>query len=166
MVAAATSAQKLVTAIARVARSYRTPVCHRALATHATAPTSTASLPSKIPSPSSWSPPIAPGICPAYDEALAFISSYQTDVKRKITELQSSPSSSAQSALLDTLVIASQIDDPKVRWAFENTAEDQLDLSDPTTRYLRERAWRKCGSLDKLVRGNSKLALRPCAASV
>lgn len=125
----------------------------RGLATEAPASPAPASS-----SSSQWSPPISPGTCAAYDEALAFISSNQADIKRRITELQQTSPQAADSAdaaerkrLLDSLTVASEINDPKVRWSFTNTAEDQLDLTDPTTRHLREWAWRKCGSLDKLV---------------
>jgi large subunit ribosomal protein L35 len=104
---------------------------------------------------------LAPGVSPAYDEALHFISSHQASLKRRITELQSSPSSAIPetAAVIESLTVASQINDPQVRWAFENTAEDDLDLKSPVVRHLRERAWRKCGSLDKLVSGGDALQL-------
>lgn len=129
----------------------------RSLATHAAASSSSSSgssssEPSSSASSSSWSPRLAPGVSPAYDEALHFISSHQASLRRRITELQSSPSASSETAaVIESLTVASQINDPQVRWAFENTAEDDLDLKSPVVRHLRERAWRKCGSLDKLV---------------
>lgn len=145
---ASPSIPTVVRASARLARQ---SAGRRYLASHAAAPVASSSASSS--SSSSWSPPIAPGTCAAYDEALSFIASHQARLRRRIQKVEADSSISAEdkAQLLEGLTVASQIDDPKVRWAFERTKDDELDLTDATVRHLRERAWRKCGSLDKLV---------------
>lgn len=149
--------QALARATARSSRPWQYPA-RRALATHAPATASASTSTSSSSSTSShWSPPIAPGTCPAYDEALAYISRFQATKQKRIAELQSDDrhglDAQSKAELIDSLVVASQINDPKVRWAYEHTADDALDLNDPTTRHLREKSWRQLGSLDKLVSG-------------
>lgn len=157
------SVSSLSRAAARLARQSGG---RRYLASHAASPTAAAASSSSSSSPSSsssWSPPIAPGTCAAYDEALAYIASHQAKLRRRIQQVEGDSSLSAEhkTQVLEGLTVASQIDDPKVRWAFERTKDDELDLTDATVRHLRERAWRKCGSLDKLVSGADARVKKP-----
>ncbi|CAO1619874.1 unnamed protein product [Sympodiomycopsis kandeliae] len=130
---------------------------HRALATHADVSSPSASSSSSSASSTSkatsWSPAVKPGVSPAYDAALRFISDQASEVKRQIKEVESSDSldASAKTQLLEKLQVASEVNDPALRWGFTHAQEDQLDMSNITIRHLRERAWRKCGALDKLT---------------
>lgn len=91
----------------------------RALATSAS-PAQSAALSSA--SASSWNPPIAPGVEPAYDEALAVIAHDRADKRRQIQQLKEG--AQAQDAdiqkRIESLEVAADINDPQVRWAFEN----------------------------------------------
>lgn len=79
-------------------------------------------------SASSWKPPIAPGVEPAYDEALKIISDFQSELKQKIpalkSEVERSEPATQQRAeaevKLNSYLVASQVNDPEVRWRFEN----------------------------------------------
>lgn len=117
---------------------------------------SSASSSAALSSSSGWTPPITPGVEPAYDEALAYISTQQASLRREIPALEaaisshppgSSERSSAQ-AKLDAHLVAAEINDPAVRWRFANNVD--APLSSPVFAHLREQAWRR-GPLERLA---------------
>lgn len=151
----------------------------RSLASHASAsssqaPPAASSSSSASPSSSSssslsapkWKRPIPEGKCAAYDEALSFISSQSASVRRELEAVRASSELPAEDKAdaLQRLAVASEINDPRLRWEFEKTPEDLLDLTQPTIRYLRERAWKQTGPLDKLV--SAVAVLRKCIPKV
>lgn len=122
-------------------------------------------------SSSSWKLPIAPGTEPAYDEALQYISSQQARLKQKMADLQievqkyqpNTIGRQIAEAKLKSYSIASQINDPEVRWEFENNVNGEslsceqgrdpfpltqgiidvaAPLSNPVFAHLREKKWR------------------------
>lgn len=102
---------------------------YSAVASQSSASTSTSASSSST----SWKPPIAPGTEPAYDEALYYISSQQARLKQKIPDLekevqQSQPNTIERQiaeAKLRSFSIASQINDPEMRWRFENNVDGE-----------------------------------------
>lgn len=100
-------------------------------------------------SSSSWQRPIPSGTEPAYDEALRYISSQQESLQGKIHALRTeseklTPGSRERTeadARLKSHIIASQINDPEVRWKFEHNVD--ADLSNPVFSHLYEKSWRE-----------------------
>lgn len=132
----------------------------RSLATHAppTAGPSSSSSSSSVASASkSWSPPIKPGVCPAYDEALAFTSNLQAHFLRQAEQIENSTeeedglTAEYRKSKAAGIITVGQINDPEIRWKFQNTPDDDLDLTDGTMKYFRELTWRHSGPLNKVV---------------
>ena len=72
--------------------------------------------------PSGWQRPVAPGVEPAYDEALAFLADYQQGVRRQIEQLKKEGAGGGSAdiaARIEELEIAAELDDPMARWEFE-----------------------------------------------
>ncbi|KDN52911.1 PEBP-like protein [Tilletiaria anomala UBC 951] len=107
-------------------------------------------------SSAAWMRPIPPGVEPAYDEALAYLSQYQREKRGQVEGLKKEAVSSRGSPeavnnlqmQIEELEIVAELDDPQVRWDFEN---GKIDMSRPVHRYLREQAWRRAGPLRKLT---------------
>ncbi|GAC75072.1 phosphatidylethanolamine binding protein [Moesziomyces antarcticus T-34] len=118
----------------------------RARAFSSSAPTS---------SSSSWTPVLKPGTLPAYDEALAFLSSHADSVRSKAESLDSthaSLSAEDRAALKESLEVAARINDPATLARFAASQPTRYDAADPVLRYLRERVWRNdSGVLAKLM---------------
>ena len=78
--------------------------------------------------PREWNPPVAPGVIPAYDEAVAYIRADAAAVQAEADALRSSlekgevPSEGIEDARkrLDTLEIMAQVNLPEVRWKAAN----------------------------------------------
>lgn len=78
--------------------------------------------------PREWNPPVAPGVIPAYDEAVAYIRADAAAVQAEADTLQSSlenkqvPSEGIEDAKkrLDVLEIMAQVNLPEVRWKVVN----------------------------------------------
>ncbi|EST04925.1 Phosphatidylethanolamine-binding protein PEBP [Kalmanozyma brasiliensis GHG001] len=101
-----------------------------------------------------WQPLLQPGVLPAYDEALAYLSSHASDLRTRITSLDTdtSLSTSDRAALKDSLEIAARINDPSTLAAFQSSSPTHYDASNPAFRHLRERVWRRdSGVLTKVM---------------
>lgn len=78
--------------------------------------------------PREWNPPVAPGVIPAYDEAVAYIRADAAAVRAEADALRSSlekgqiPTEGIEDArkTLDTLEIMTQVNLPEVRWKAAN----------------------------------------------
>jgi large subunit ribosomal protein L35 len=98
---------------------------------------------------SEWRAPIAPGVEPAYDEALKYIAWQQEQVRAKIPGLQKEVQASqpgtderiAAEEALNSHQVASLINDPTILWRSRNNVD--APLTDPVFAHLREKAWRK-----------------------
>lgn len=110
-------------------------------------------------SSSGWVRPVAEGVNPAYDEALRYLNQYSEDSFKKAAELeqkaQQASAEEAQSLLEKArkLKIEARINDPKLRWEFENgfaTAQEDADA----VKELERRKWKNHGGLDLLVSVN------------
>lgn len=113
----------------------RTRAQARALST-----STSASAPAPAPAPFSWKPALAPGVQPAYDEALSYLAAHSAKLQQRID--------GAGAGEEEALKIAAGINDPAVLAAFR---AGTYDLAEPVYRHLREKAWRKYGALDKLM---------------
>ena len=79
-------------------------------------------------SPREWNPPVAPGVIPAYDEAVAYIRADAAAVQAEADALRSSlekgevPTEGIEDARkrLDMLEIMAQVNLPEVRWKAAN----------------------------------------------
>ncbi|KAK0553289.1 mitochondrial 54S ribosomal protein YmL35 [Tilletia horrida] len=112
-----------------------------ASAASASSASSSSSSPSSTPSTSSatgpgdtriasqWKPALPPGREPAYDAALEFLKEHRNQQSDKDG-------------------VEAWVNDPEVLWKF---AHDDVDLSQPVFRFLREKAWRQNGALDRLL---------------
>ncbi|EIN13222.1 PEBP-like protein [Punctularia strigosozonata HHB-11173 SS5] len=118
--------------------------------------------------PREWSRPLAPGVLPAYDEALRYIvwdSAVLTEeaqqLKKQISEkeeqlkmatdaeketVQESINSLKEKA--NIVEVQSQINRPEVRWKFRNGL---ADMTQPVYRKLTDLKWRTEGDLDLLM---------------
>ena len=78
--------------------------------------------------PREWNPPVAPGVIPAYDEAVAYIRADAAAVQAEVDTLRSSlengqvPTEGIEDAKkrLDVLEIMAQVNLPEVRWKAAN----------------------------------------------
>lgn len=78
--------------------------------------------------PREWNPPVAPGVIPAYDEAVAYIRADAAAVQAEADAFRSSlekgeiPSEGIEDSRkrLDTLEIMAQVNLPEVRWKAAN----------------------------------------------
>ena len=130
--------------------------------------------------PRQWNKPLAPGVLPAFDEALRYIRQDSNALRAEaqynrsaLQEAESSPNSDPEliSGLKEKLAILevqSEINRPEVRWYFRNglgeypypkiSFESPLlnlhlaDMTKPIYRHLVEKRWRNDGDLDLLVR--------------
>ncbi|MCO5589999.1 hypothetical protein L7F22_043968 [Adiantum nelumboides] len=120
----------------------------RRLATVASSDSSASSSTSAT-TTTTWKPPIDPGVEPAYDEALKFISEQSSQLKKELvtlkSEVEAAPLNSPERALAEARLystsIASQINDPEVRWKFKH--DSNVPLSNPVYAHLREKIWRE-----------------------
>ena len=103
----------------------------------------------------SWQPLLKPGVLPAYDEALAFLSSHSTSLRSRLARLDDehpdlTPADKA--ALRESLEIAAAINEPSVLAAFQASSPTSYDAGNAAFRHLRERVWRHdSGVLAKVV---------------
>jgi large subunit ribosomal protein L35 len=78
--------------------------------------------------PREWNPPVAPGVIPAYDEAVAYIRADAAAVQAEADAIRSSlekgqiPTEGIEDTrkMLDTLEIMTQVNLPEVRWKAAN----------------------------------------------
>ena len=78
--------------------------------------------------PREWNPPVAPGVIPAYDEAVAYIRADAAVLQAEADTLRSSlekgevPTENIEGARkeLDTLEVMAQVNLPEVRWKAAN----------------------------------------------
>ncbi|SJX63574.1 related to MRPL35-mitochondrial ribosomal protein, large subunit [Sporisorium reilianum f. sp. reilianum] len=125
--------------------------------TRASSSSSSSSTPStsSSSSSSSWQPLLKPGVLPAYDEALSYLSSQSAALRSRIASLeQTHPDlpASELAQLRESLEIAARINDPATLAAFQSSSATHYDASNPAFRHLRERLWRKdSGVLAKVI---------------
>jgi len=115
-----------------------------------------------------YTPPLAPGILPAYDEALALLSRDRQEKLEKLGakrgELDKVKGQGNKAQLrqleeeLEDLEIFSEINVPEVRWRFRNGL---ADLSKPVFRYLTEQEWRRGGAFDVLMQRITQMNVIP-----
>jgi hypothetical protein len=132
--------------------------------------------------PHKWNRPLAPGVLPAYDEALKLIRRDSLQLKRQMWSLRKAivkadnapeKDNDAMRAMrqqLDILAVQSEVNLPDVRWNCANgmgrssfalpqaglhSSSSLADLSNPAHRHLLEQRWRQEGALDLLVSWNS-----------
>lgn len=113
-----------------------------------------ASSSSSSSSNSTWQPLLQPGVLPAYDEALTYLSNHAASLRTRIASLDSDPSLSAtdRAALRESLEIAARINDPSTLAAFQASSPTHYDATNPAFRHLRERVWRRdSGVLAKVM---------------
>ncbi len=98
---------------------------------------------------------LKPGVLPAYDEALSFLSTHSASLRDRITTLskdQPNLSAEEKAELAESLEIASLINDPSTLSAFQSSSPTTYDARNPAFRYLRERLWRRdSGVLSKVI---------------
>ncbi|KJA29096.1 hypothetical protein HYPSUDRAFT_487273 [Hypholoma sublateritium FD-334 SS-4] len=115
--------------------------------------------------PRTWNRPLAPGVVPAYDLALAEITRDSNVIKKEAAQLrtlfktkQDAYAASADADLngeieailqkLSILDVQSEVNLPWVRWKVNNA---MADMAVPSHRHLVEQKWRKDGDLDLLM---------------
>ncbi|KAI9437002.1 PEBP-like protein [Lactarius indigo] len=106
--------------------------------------------------PREWNPPVAPGVIPAYDQALAYIRADAAAVQVEADALRLSiengvvPTEDVEDAKkrLEVLEVMAQINLPEVRW---KAANGMADMSQKVYRHLVEQRWRNEGALDLLM---------------
>ncbi|PWZ00306.1 PEBP-like protein [Testicularia cyperi] len=130
------------------------------------ASTSSSSTSTSTSSTSTWKPAISAGVLPAYDEALAFLSSHAASIQEKIAGIDSDPSTSSldaesKAALKQSLQIAAEINDPAVLAQFQRSSPTSYPSHSATFRHLRESTWRHKGSLDKLMQRATAMHVLP-----
>ncbi|KAI0258257.1 phosphatidylethanolamine-binding protein [Gloeopeniophorella convolvens] len=115
--------------------------------------------------PREWNRPVAPGVIPAYDEALAYIRADSAAVQAEADALRLSLEKGEISAeemqeardRLDTLEVMAQVNLPEVRWKAANGMGPLSiylcapDMSQKVYRHLVEQHWRNDGALDLLM---------------
>ncbi|KAJ1018832.1 hypothetical protein NDA16_004637 [Ustilago loliicola] len=125
--------------------------------TAAASSSSTASTSSSAPESgsTSWQPRLKPGVLPAYDQALSFLSAHSSSLRTRISSIDEDYpqlSASDRAALKESYEIAASINDPSLLAQFQSSSPTTYDASNPTLRHLRERVWRKdSGVLAKLI---------------
>ncbi|SPO26540.1 related to MRPL35 - mitochondrial ribosomal protein, large subunit [Ustilago trichophora] len=125
----------------------------RTLSTSSTVASSSSS--SSSGNTTTWQPLLKPGVLPAYDEALSFLSSHSASVQSQISTIDKDHptlSNAEKSALKESLEIAAAINDPSLLSTFQSSNPTTYDASNPAFRHLRERLWRKdSGVLAKVI---------------
>ncbi|SPO26818.1 related to MRPL35 - mitochondrial ribosomal protein, large subunit [Ustilago trichophora] len=125
----------------------------RTLSTSSTVASSSSSSSSSTATP--WQPLLKPGVLPAYDEALSFLSSHSASLRSQIATIDRDHpklSSADKTALKESLEIAASINDPSLLSTFQASNPTTYDASNPAFRHLRERLWRKdSGVLAKVM---------------
>ncbi|KAE8210315.1 hypothetical protein CF327_g5809 [Tilletia walkeri] len=95
-------------------------------------------------SSSQWKPALPKGVEPAYDAAVSFLAKHKETKAQEAEALKGE----GREEEAEKVLVQAKVDDPETRWLFSN---GQVDLSLPVFRFLREQAWRKNGSLDRLL---------------
>ncbi|KAI9567039.1 phosphatidylethanolamine-binding protein [Boletus coccyginus] len=110
--------------------------------------------------PREWKRPLAYGVLPAFDEALAFIKSDSEALKLGMQDVQASLKTARQAPESDPvaikrmeekltyLEIQSEINFPEVQW---KCANGMADMAKTVDRHIIEQRWRKEGALDLLM---------------
>ncbi|KAH9963506.1 phosphatidylethanolamine-binding protein [Russula dissimulans] len=106
--------------------------------------------------PREWNPPVAPGVIPAYDEAVAYIRAdaaalqAEADALRSRLEKGQVLAGGVEDAknMLNVLEVMAQVNLPEVRW---KAANGMADMSQKVYRHLVEQRWRNEGALDLLM---------------
>ncbi|TFY74954.1 hypothetical protein EWM64_g9057 [Hericium alpestre] len=106
--------------------------------------------------PREWCRPLAPGVLPAYDEALRVIEADSQAVKKEAEEVRAKladgeligEEAEKERKRLDILDVMAEVNLPDVRW---KAANGLADLSKPVYRHLVEQRWRQEGALDLLM---------------
>jgi len=132
--------------------------------------------------PRQWNRPLAPGVLPAFDEALRYIRQDSHALRAEaqynrsaLQEAESSPNPDPElikglKEKLAVLEVQSEINRPEVRWYFRNGLGEHIypknsfqssllilrsaDMTKPIYRHLVGKKWRNDGDLDLLVRRN------------
>lgn len=98
---------------------------------------------------------LKPGVLPAYDEALSFLSSHSESLRKQISSIDKdypNLSDPEKAQLKESLEIAASINDPSTLAAFQASDATTYDASNAAFRHLRERLWRKdSGVLAKVM---------------
>ncbi|KAJ1026193.1 hypothetical protein NDA18_003851 [Ustilago nuda] len=122
-----------------------------AAASSSSSNTSSSSTSSETP----WQPLLKPGILPAYDEALSYLSSHSSHLRSRLSTIDTdyaSLSPADRALLKESYQIAASINDPSLLAAFQSSSPTTYDASNLVFRHLRERVWRKdSGILAKLM---------------
>ncbi|EPQ61180.1 PEBP-like protein [Gloeophyllum trabeum ATCC 11539] len=102
--------------------------------------------------PREWNRPLAPGVLPAYDEALRVIKRDSERVLREARELERKEGELGEEERrrLEILRVQGLVNLPEVRWKARN-GMGEPDLSQPVYRRLVEQRWRSDGDLDLLM---------------
>ncbi|KZT24701.1 PEBP-like protein [Neolentinus lepideus HHB14362 ss-1] len=117
--------------------------------------------------PREWNRPLAPGVLPAYDEALRLIRRDAAEIQREAGELERELSEKevgegerrAMEEKLGVLRVQGEVNLPEVRWRARNGMGEWFpllffslsDLQQPVYRHLVEQRWRGEGALDLLM---------------
>ena len=138
-----------------------------------------------------WNPPVAPGVIPAYDEAVAYIRAdaaalqAEADALRLNLENKQVQTEVIEDAKerLDVLEIMAQVNLPEVRWKAANGMGEcynsiftkryifngtlsVADMNQKVYRHLIEQRWRNEGALDLLVCRLNIFCFLPCSISI
>ncbi|WVN90016.1 uncharacterized protein L203_105248 [Cryptococcus depauperatus CBS 7841] len=110
-----------------------------------------------------WEPALPQGVSPAYDAALAYLTTYQNQKKSRLESLRSSlpeTPSIGQLQQVDKLEVEAFANDPSIRRNFRETGgKGQMDMK--VMRWLAEEKWRKEGELDLLMQRALQLNVVP-----
>ncbi|TFK47931.1 PEBP-like protein [Heliocybe sulcata] len=106
--------------------------------------------------PRQWNRPLAPGVLPAYDEALRVIKRDSEEIKKEAREVErvlmegqlEEEKRRALEKKLGILRVQGEVNLPEVRWKARN---GMADLNQPVYRHLVEQRWRSEGALDLLM---------------
>ncbi|KAI0030443.1 phosphatidylethanolamine-binding protein [Vararia minispora EC-137] len=106
--------------------------------------------------PRKWNRPIAPGLIPAYDQALKLIRDDAAKIQAEAAELRARLQAGkvpkelleAEEKRLGILDVMGKVNLPDVRWKAYN---GMADMNEPVYRHLVEQRWRNDGPLDLLM---------------
>ncbi|TFY51800.1 hypothetical protein EVG20_g10831 [Dentipellis fragilis] len=106
--------------------------------------------------PREWRRALAPGVLPAYDEALRVIYADAKAVQKEAQEVREKlekgelkgEEAEKERKRLDVLDVMGEVNLPEVRW---KAANGMADLNKPVYRHLVEKRWREDGALDLLM---------------
>ncbi|WWC64839.1 uncharacterized protein I303_107453 [Kwoniella dejecticola CBS 10117] len=125
---------------------------------------SNAATSSSLPSSSTWQPALPAGASPAYDAALSYLSTHQTNTLSKLDDLRSKLDKTKPDPELlrriDQLEIEAYANDPAVRRNFRETG-GVGEMSKTIYRWLGEQKWRKEGGLDLLMQRLLQMKIVP-----